>query len=240
MEKIMRGLILGFACVLFSSAAPAAEQGGNAPRTGRLLWIDSPNGRLALYNRIKAQLRKDGWETAGCSGMAGAEKADLSKADLICIETFRNNLSKDFYLRKLAPAVKNGAVLVLRCYHGIEKLHYYFRNYDFEVVFREDVNKKRRPSWVTSSSFVRVPRKLDLENWQTPPGIFIPDELEGWDVLARQFNAAGDKEYPFIMARPWGRGMVVMTGAIRPDNMAPFLLNAYEYRKVVKREKSEK
>ena len=198
----------------------------------KLVWISISNHRFTI---VKGALQKDGWLAKGYPGPEGVMNIDTSDARMFFIETFRNDMPREFYEQKLIPAVKNGAVAVFNCYYGVEKLHVNFNDPTYKMVFRPDIPKIRRPSWVTGSSFATTPNKISLSRWQTPPGNLIPAHPESWEILAKQLNSKGDKDYPIMMARPLGKGMILLVGTLRPYQIPLILANAREYNKVISR-----
>ncbi|MBO4648459.1 MAG: DUF4838 domain-containing protein [Lentisphaeria bacterium] len=196
-----------------------------------LVWITSPKAKTEL--KSKAQLIARGWQTAWYQGAAEGEKADLSKAGVIWIETFQNKFSKDFYQKKLIPAVRNGAVLIYQSYSWIGDLPKLFDDPSFAVVWKEDAASLRRPTWV-DPTLNTVPNKLMLEKATTPSSTFVPKVPDKWTVLGKQ-NTKSGQEKPFIIARPYGKGMIVITGGLYGKrNM--FLDNIVEYAKTIKRD----
>ena len=196
-----------------------------------IVWITSPNSRTEL--KSKAQLIACGWQVAWFNGSKEGEKADLSNAALIWIQTHRNKFSKTFYTEKLIPAVKNGAVLVYQSYSWIGDLPKLYDDPSFAVTWKEDAGTLRRPTWV-DPKLDTVPNKLDLKKSTTPSCTYLPKVPEKWVVLGRQ-NTRSGVEKPFIIARPYGKGMIVITGDLFRKRNA-FIDNIVEYSKVIPRQ----
>lgn len=202
----------------------------NPERT--LAWIDSPHNGGGYRNMV-LELNKRGWQSRVIKPEEAAN-ADISGAKIIVVETVFNKLPVSLYRETLVPAARNGAILVFSCYAWIDKLQDYFQDPTFSVGFKDDVTKIRRPTWITSSSLLSVPNKLDLK-WTTPAGVLYPANPEKWEVVAKQTAKSTDKETPYYLIRPYGKG-TVFVGSIGPACI-PLLENMLEYNKVIKREK---
>ena len=202
-----------------------------AKENPNVVWITSPDRKTQLSS--KAQLIARGWQVAWFNGSKEGEKADLSNAALIWIQTRRNIFSKTFYQEKLIPAVKNGAVLVYQCYGWINDLPKLYDDPSFAVVaVLEDVASFRRPTWV-DPQLNTIPNRLGLEKYTTPTCTFMPKMPEKWIVLARQ-NSKSGVEKPYIIARPYGKGMIVITGDLYAKRNL-FIDNIMEYQKRIPR-----
>lgn len=69
--------------------------------------------------------------------------------------------------------------------------------------------------------------------WLTPPGVLFPRHPECWEVLAKQVQKSMDKEQPYMVIRPRGKGAVLVTAGLFGD-LLPAIDNALEYgRKIV-------
>ena len=69
----------------------------------------------------------------------------------------------------------------------------------------------------------------------TPPLVLLPAMPEKWEVLARQKDSAGN-EQPYILARPCGKGMVLVNAAMRnPAELIARFNNALEYNRKIRR-----
>ena len=198
----------------------------------RLVWIATP--KLQKGERFDAQQKyylNNGWQFRKYLGAAGAEKADLTDAKMIVIETYQNKIPMDFYHNKLLPAVNDGAVAVFDSYHWIDKLSEQFKDPSFKVKFVENATRLRKPTWI-APDFDGKPSNLKKAIWNTPSGNFIPANPDKWVELARQSTKNGG-EMPFIIARPVGKGMVAIIGDVREK--ISVLGNLLEYNKVIKR-----
>ena len=199
----------------------------------RLSWIASAKlGGGKSFDKNQSYYLKNGWQFRKYTGFDGAAKADFSDSKMIVVETYQNKFPVEFFRDKLVPLVKNGAVLVFDSYFWIDQLPKYFDDPTFNVKFAENATRLRRPSYIISDSFATTPNDLKKEIRTTPSGNFIPANPDKWLVLARQKTKKGG-EMPFILVRPYGKGMVALIGDVR--SKLAVLENLLEYNKVIKR-----
>ena len=90
----------------------------------------------------------------------------------------------------------------------------------------------RKITFVTGSSFASEPHDFRKILRFLPSGTLEASNPEKWEVLARQLTKDG-KEAPFLIARPLGKGMVVIAGDIKEN--IPLLENILAYNKKIKR-----
>ena len=95
----------------------------------------------------------------------------------------------------------------------------------------ENAGKVRKPSYIRNDAFATTPNKISNHLVFTPSGTLEPKYPDKWVVLAAQKTAAGE-EKPFMLARPLGKGMVVICGDILG---LPLFENLLEYNKHIKR-----
>lgn len=198
-----------------------------------LLWINN-EGRMP--GRMK-EFVAEGW-TPRFVSYANAEKVKLSRYPLIVIRSqseFRNALGKDFYQKKLLPALKDGAVVVFDTY-GAPGLEHWFGDPDLRV--GDELYKlgpKRETCAITDSDFVRYPddiREFLLKKNYPPAGVFRADPAK-WEFLACRATADGTT-LPYLACRPYGKGLLVLS---MNDGYTPvkILNNLPEYNKRIKR-----
>jgi hypothetical protein len=203
-----------------------------------LTWIDSENRGLDGAAR---SLLKQGWNFRYFDAK-NALKADLAESRLIVISTawlYRTNFPAAFWGERLLPAVKSGAVVLFDAY-GEPDLDKYFQIPDFYLGFNDwDLHPLRQTTFIATNSFANTPDDLSKVLGHTPPGVFMPREPKKWEVLARQ-KMKDNREEPYLLARPYGKGMVVVSGLIGyakgPDQAVSLLNNLLEYNQAIKRE----
>jgi hypothetical protein len=230
-------LLAAFASVAAAQAAPLMPKG--ASRTERTLtWIDSEN--RALETVYSPSLLKQGWK-ASFFNAGDAKLADLAGSRLIVISVAwlsRENIPAAFWGDRLLPAVKAGAVVLFDAY-GEPDLDKYFNDPGYYLGFNDwELNELRATTFIAAGSFANTPDDMSKVLGHTPPGVFMPREPNKWEVLAKQ-KMKDDREEPYLLARPYGKGMVVVSGLIgyakEPDQTVSLLNNLLEYNQAIKR-----
>lgn len=122
-----------------------------------------------------------------------------------------------FWSQVLVPAVREGAVAVFGTRHQVPlELDRYFN--DPSLAIRLEATHRhanRRPSALAPGNWQVMPNDLltsfwpPLNNTPTPGYAMIPVHPEGWIVLG-EAPFEGDKTAPFMLARPYGKGMIVV------------------------------
>ncbi|MBP5640998.1 MAG: DUF4838 domain-containing protein [Victivallales bacterium] len=197
-----------------------------------LAWISRPRKEGSWFNTHKSILFSRGWQCRHADGADEAMTLDLDGCKLIVIENYQNRFSQEFFDNKLVPAVKNGAVVMFLCYFWVEKLHEQFRDELFRMKFVEKAHPTRRNVGIYGNSFGTTPNKLKGTLHTTPSGYFSPAHPEAWERLLTQYDP-DSKEQPYMLARPLGKGMVVLMGSIYQD--LHLLDNVLEYNKAITR-----
>ncbi len=197
-----------------------------------IAWISSKGfDRGMRCTSAIPQLVERNWKFTNVHGVEGAVNMDLKDTEFIYIENYQNNFPQSFFDEKLIPAVKNGAVVFFGSYFSLDKLQTQFSDPTYEIKFTEDAGKVRKPSYIRDDEFFTMPNPMKNHLVFTPSGTLTPKYPESWTVLAAQKNADG-QEKPFMLARPLGKGMVVICGDILG---LPLFENLLEYNKHIKR-----
>jgi len=224
----------GFPIPLYHDVASGATIifSANTDPNRRLAWISRGDLENPRFNNLKSDLYDAGWQCVHAIGADGARELDLTDSKLIFIETYKNDFSAEFYSEQLIPAIREGAVAIFSSYFWINKLPLHFNDPSFEVKFVEDALKIMKTTSVTKSSFATVPNDV----WKTlktaPSGILEPVVPEAWEVLLSQYDSKR-VEKPYMIARPYDKGMVIITGDLRGNTK--ILENALEYNNAIKR-----
>ena len=71
---------------------------------------------------MKDEFVRHGWNTDCLRTQEEAEATDYSRYDLILFDTYENKLSVDCFRKKIAPQVRNGAVLFVNSYYWCNDL----------------------------------------------------------------------------------------------------------------------
>lgn len=194
----------------------------------KLAWICSPHSKDGRYTSMKSDLVKHGWNSDCLLTQEEAEAADYSQYDLIVFNSYQNKLSKECFRQKIAPAVRNGAVLFMNCYYWCEDLDEKFEDATFKIRYKDDVSAVRKPTWYTDTSFATTPNNMRKAAWHTPAGVLFPEKPEYWEVLAKQIQKSTGEERPYMVIRPCGKGAVLVTAGLFGD-LLPAIDNALEY-----------
>ncbi|MDD4099140.1 MAG: DUF4838 domain-containing protein [Lentisphaeria bacterium] len=224
----------GFPTPLYHDVASGATIifSANTDPNRRLAWISRSDLVNPRFNNLKSSLYDAGWQCQHAIGPDGARELDLGDAKLIFIETYKNNFPAEFYTGQLIPAIRNGAIALFVSYFWIDKLPQHFNDESFTVKFIEDALKTLKTTSVTRSSFATVPNDI----WKTlkaaPTGLLEPAVPEAWEVLLSQHNSKRE-EKPYMIARPYGKGMVVISGDLRGNTK--ILENILEYNNAIRR-----
>ena len=197
-----------------------------------IVWISSKGfDRGMRCTSAIPQLVERNWKFTNVHGVEGANNVTLKGTDFIYIENYQNHFPQKFFDEKLIPAVKDGAVVFFGSYFFLDKLEKQFSDPTYAVKFTENAGKVRKPSYIRNDAFATTPNKISNHLVFTPSGTLEPKYPDKWVVLAAQKTAAGE-EKPFMLARPLGKGMVVICGDILG---LPLFENLLEYNKHIKR-----
>lgn len=196
------------ALLLFSSAA----------RTDRSLlwWSGAPDRESRRNAALVQEFNEKGWHI---HLVADAEK--LRALDEPCdAYWFRhphgpNKVPADYWQEHVAPAVRNGAVAVFVSYWDIP-LDMYFREPALKV---KSVSCGKIPlagrttAWIAPGDWSSKPNNLlrGLKHQITPAYGFVPVDPGAWTVLATAANGSGEP-YPYLLARRYGKGLIVLGG----------------------------
>lgn len=218
----------------------AAEEGTNvlfyfsaAPRTGRRLlwWSGAPERERSREPAIKQAFTRAGWEMMNVS-----TQSELSAAHRVADAFwFRhpngsNKVPANYWAEQLAPAVSNGALAVFVSYWGMP-LERYFNDASFKVsVVTYGAGLPlagRRTETLSAGGWCRKPNDLTnrLKEGYSPCYGFQPADTNAWTVLATAANGPGRPAYPYLLARRYGKGLVVVGGDDIPVSVASLLEN---------------
>lgn len=214
----------------------------SAARTDRrLLWWSGAPEREGQRN---ASLIRDFTEHGWQIHLTANEQELLSIQDPCHAYWFRhphgpNKVPADYWQKHLVPAVKNGAMAVFVSYWDIP-LDQYFQDPSLKV---KVVSCSRIPLAARTTTFIAPgdwstkPNHLlrALESAITPAYGFVPADAGVWTVLATAANGS-DNPYPYLLARRYGQGMIVLGGDDIRLSPAKMLENFVAYHEQVKKE----
>ncbi len=207
-----------FATAVFPQREAALLLFSSAPHTGRSLlwWSGAPDRESSGNVALLQTFTESGWQIRLIDD---AEKLDAFD-DRCDAYWFRhphgpNKPSPDYWQRHLAPAVRDGALAVFVSYWGIP-LDEYFQDPSLKV---KTVScgkiplAERTTAFIAPGDWSRKPNDLlrGLKSHITPAYGFLPAEPKAWTVLATAANGSG-APYPYLLARRYGKGMIVLGG----------------------------
>ncbi len=193
-----------------------------AERTGRSIywWTGTPAAERWSQDATKASFRLAGWEFAFVP-QTNAPDAWLKTAP--DAYWFRNPEGSNRVPREAWQTVRknigDGGLGVFMAYQNIA-LERYFDDPSFAVTIGsigENPLVNRRSSYVEPGKWQLEPHNISnaLRNAITPAYAVTPKVPSAWKVLARMPWSADDpaREMVYMMARPYGKGLVVVIGA---------------------------
>lgn len=198
----------------------------------RLTWVSRSDLENPRFNNMKSTLTSSGWQFQHAHGADAARGLDLSDSKLICMEMYKNNFTPEFFSEQLLPAVKDGAVVVFISYFWINKLPEFFQDETFTVKFTENAISPMKTTSILQTSFATTPNDVKKILTTAPSGTLEPAFPEKWEFLLQQMNK-NHEEKPHMIARPYGKGMVVISGDIRGNTR--ILENILDYNRAIKR-----
>ncbi|HPM80077.1 MAG TPA: DUF4838 domain-containing protein [Candidatus Anammoximicrobium sp.] len=214
----------------------------SAARTDRhlLWWSGAPDRESQRNATLIQEFTELGWQIR----LTASEQELLSIQDPCDAYWFRhphgpNKVPADYWQKHLAPAIKNGAVAVFVSYWGIP-LDQYFQDPSLQV---KVVSCSRIPLAARTTTFLAPgdwstkPNNLlrALKSAITPAYGFVPADSGAWTVLATAANG-NDDPYPYLLARRYGQGMIVLGGDDIRLSPAKMLENFVEYHERMKKE----
>jgi hypothetical protein len=207
-----------FATAVFPKSEAVLLQFSSAARTDRSLlwWSGAPERDSRRNAAILQEFTEIGWQI---HLVDNTEK--LNAIDERCnAYWFRhphgpNKPPADYWQEHLVPAVRAGALVVFVSYWGIP-LDEYFQDPSLRVksVSCGRVSlAERTTAFIASGDWSREPNDLlrSLKSRITPAYGFVPADDKAWTVLATASNGS-DSAYPYLLARRYGKGMIVLGG----------------------------
>ncbi len=154
-----------------------------------------------------------GWNCDVASGEKAASELDLSNKKLILLESYQTRFSDKFWSEKIAPAVKNGATLVIRSYFWLDMLGKSLGDPSYAVRCKEDSHKIRRPVSF-APGFVNNVHDLKKRYRSCGTVTFYPKRPELWTPLVTQ-KTKNDSIGNAVICRKFGKGKIVIIGQPR-------------------------
>lgn len=226
--------------VAFPTREPALLLFTAAARTDRSLlwWSGAPDREGQRNAALLQEFTRDGWHIDLISDPAKRiEPGGRHDAYWFRHPNGPNKVPADFWEKQLVPAVKDGALAVFVSYWAIP-LDQYFRDPSLKV---NVVQCGRVPLAGRTTAFLapgewstRPNNLLDgLKGQITPAYGFIPADAAGWTVLATAANGMA-RPYPYLLARRYGKGMIIVGGDDIRLPPAKMLANFLRYAETAK------
>jgi len=170
-----------------------------------------------------------------------AMEEDYSNTDIFTILTYRNKLPLEFFTKKLAPAVKNGATVIFHLTGNYENPSFdkWFSDPELcvKVPYNLKFKKQKITEYINPDGLATNPYKLSKifqrGNFCVNLKPMVPDR---WTILAgRDFEQDGVLR-PQIIATKYGKGRIVISGWLGNQAMAnlvtvQMLANLFEFAK---------
>ena len=232
-----------FAPASFPVGRTAVLSFSGAARTDRplLWWCGAPERESRRAAALSQAFTEAGWQF----NRVTTPEALFAAHEQCRVFWFRhpngpNRVPADYWEESLAPAVRNGALAVFASYWNIP-LETYFGDPSFKVKVVTTGKLPlagRRSVFLAPGDWSIKPNNLlrRLRTKITPAYGFVPDDPAAWTVLATAPRSTGDP-YPYLLARSYGKGTVILCGDNIPISRAQMLENFVEYHE--KRQKHE-
>ena len=207
-----------FATAVFPQRETVLLLFSSAHRTDRSLlwWSGAPERESRRNAALFQEFTEIGWQIHLVDNTEELDAVD----DRCNAYWFRhphgpNKPPADYWQKHVAPAVRDGALAVFVSYWGIP-LDEYFQDPSLKV---KSVScgkiplAERTTAFIASGDWSRKPNNLlrGLKSRITPAYGLVPADAEAWTVLATASNGS-DTAYPYLLARRYGKGIIVLGG----------------------------
>jgi hypothetical protein len=140
----------------------------------------------------------------------------------------------EYWAKHLVPAVKGGALVIFSSYLAVP-LDEYFADPSLKVKLVSCGKiplAGRTTAFIAPGDWSRKPNDLlpRLKDQITPAYGFVPADSASWTVLASAANGS-DNPYPYLLARRYGKGMIILGGDDIRLTPAKMLENFISYHK---------
>ena len=196
----------------------------NVSKAKMLVWIGSSYSSN-WFTPFRKFFFDNNWSFMTVIGEEEAEKLDLTGVDLIYVHPVKANFSRDFWAKKVTPAVENGSTLIIHSYFWLSMLGKGLGDKSFEVKNVANTHRILKPVTI-DPEFNAV--KHDLKKVYKSCGIvtFAPKYPDKWKVLMTQMTKQ-NVEAPALLFRPMGKGKLFLIA--HPRGGIQIVENMYEY-----------
>lgn len=217
---------------LYPGAMPAMLFFNRTFATGRqvLYWSGAPEREQAGDAVRRQNFMRAGWDLHICS----TQETLLAAHAVADAFWFRHpsgtvRVPADYWRTHLLPAVSNGAVAVFISYWSIP-LDRYFGDPSFKASVTSITGlplSGRKTTYVAPGDWGVRPYNVarSLTRGYSPCYGHLPADTNAWTVLAIGNNGGGQAPYPYLLARRYGRGLVVLGGDSIPCGVPEMLDN---------------
>jgi hypothetical protein len=167
-----------------------------------LVWISTRTKKISSFF---PDVLRSGWNYRYFDTPSKVLKHDISDVQMIVLTAGNwNEVPKSLFSKKLIPAVRNGAILLIEApYPPLDR---YFNDKSFALRFgQQNLLEPRKASFPPD-----IPIALRKTFPVPPPAYYIPREPEKWKILGRIELKNGSKE-PFLLSRRYGKGVIFVT-----------------------------
>ena len=234
MKHQIFGIIAGISAFFMTSGLIAGEETSSQTERSVLWWTGGKAVKKKNIDVLQSRFQKIGWKL-----QTTKDAKDLSDAKPLVYYFNHPNGPNKVSAKKLAPvleAVKAGAMVIF-CSYWQMPLEKYFDDPSFKVNLKSiknlPVSERRTRYSAPEVNWALKPNKLrKLTDMITPAYGFMPEKPEAWKVIATM-DIDGKQPgttVPYILARSYGKGCVLVLGSKIPVFKAKLVDNLYANR----------
>lgn len=179
-------------------------------------WCGSPDRDSGTFPAIRNAAEQAGWKATICTTEKQLSEAFKEGAEVFWLRNpFGSSPLPERHWSKLSNAVKGGAVAIFASYWNVRLDDIFGKDYlKTSVESAESCPLAlRRPVSVAPGDWGLVPHDLAaaMKSEITPAYGHRPESAKRWKVLATE-RAGNKPPLPYVMACPFGKGLVVLLG----------------------------
>lgn len=193
----------------------------NVSKAKMLVWI-AGTASANWFNQYSKFFFDNNWSFVTVVGEENCDKVDFSGVDLIYVNPFKTNFSRNFWKNRISTAVESGSTLVIHSHPAM--LGRGLGDKSFMVKAVNNFNRILKPVKI-DPKFNTAKHNLEKTYKRCGTLTFVPAEPAKWRVLMTQMNK--DVESPAVIFRPMGRGKIFVFG--QPRGGIHILENMFEY-----------
>ncbi len=220
---------------VFPSENTASLRFSSLSQTGRYIiwWAGGPNKNAKkIQDKLRYDFLKSGWQM---QIIRNAKVLNNVKPVLYYFQ--HPNGPNKFPAEKFAPvreAVKAGATVIF-CSYWQMPLEKYFNDPSFKLKVKPISNltiTERRSRYLVPGKWSLKPHNLNLRKKITPAYGLMPEKPKAWKVIATMDinGKKPGKTIPYILARSYGKGVVIALGTRIAARSSDLIDNLYTNR----------